>query len=200
MTEFVFLLLHRALAGAHNGFGYEKRWRSMYFIEFTLIGMCLAGFHYWPGMGSPRWLIAAAGILVGLGVLATLAVGDSFDPRYNIVPADVHLYELGKTGFVLLAWVLGNGDLIGICAAVYPGLILHKGFVNWGTDQNFFYYGTDDPTGATFSIPLLGWKIPRLPQWMRYVLAVLSVFGYVVASSWGWEVRLLDLWNAIKWW
>lgn len=198
MTEFIFLFLYRVLAGAHNSLGYEKQWRMMYNVETLLCLMALAGVWIFPNLHAPHWTVIPTAFMLGLAFMAILAVGDSFDERYNIVPADVHFYEMGKTGLVILAWMLGNGDLIGICASVYPGLIIHKGLINLGTNQSFFYYGTDDASGRTFSIPILGIKVRRAPQWMRFVLAGISIVGLILAMKWKIEVRLFDLLAFLK--
>jgi len=198
MTEFFFLFFFRVLAGAQNSAGYEKHWRMMYNIESILCVMALAGMLIFPHLHAPHWTVIPTSLMLGLAFMAILAVGDSFDERYNIVPADVHFYEMGKTGLVVLAWILGNGDLIGICASVYPGLIIHKGLINLGTNQSFFYYGTDDASGRTFSIPILGIKVRRAPQWLRFVLAGVSIVGMLLAIKFKFEFRLFDLLPFLK--
>lgn len=74
--------------------------------------------------------------------------------------------------------IFSNHGLYGVALAVYPALIIQKGLINLGAGEDWFFVGTDDPTGATFCIPTIDYCISRSSQVIRYTLAFLS-FGFL---------------------
>lgn len=180
MIEFIYLFLFRSLSGAQNGFGYARQQNgrriTTFLMELILIG---TAFVFLRGDASPVWwqMIFILGGLV-ISLLGVAGVEGSFDPEWNLLFDDVHFWEVLATGGVTISWVAAGGNLVTIAASVYPALILHKGFVNIGSRKSFFYHGTDDHTGKTYSIPILGWKIPRLSTSWRITLAVASIAAF----------------------
>lgn len=181
MFEFLYLFIFRAVSGAQNGFGYADRQNGRRIVTFLMeLALIATGFLFLRIGDHLEWwqmMFVIVGLVVSL--LGVAGVEGSFDPEWNLIFDDVHFWEVLATGGVTISWVVAGGNLVTIAASVYPALILHKGFVNIGSRKSFFYHGTDDETGKTYSIPILGWKIPRLSTSWRITLAVASiaVFG-----------------------
>lgn len=196
MIEFLYLFLFRALSGAQNGLGYADQ-RIPRTITSFLMCAILIGTLMILLLRAPEsiWKVVAV-LLVIASILGVLGVEDSYNEKTNLFKSDVHFWELLATGGITLAWMALGGNLIGIVASVYPGLILHKGFINLGSGQKWWYHGTDDKTGQTFSIPLLGWKIPRQSTRTRISLAVISVMIIIINTGLQWHVSLQQI---IKW-
>lgn len=197
MIEFLYLFLLRAISGGQNGFGYAKRGtlRAITsFIMTLILGLTLAVIlqrapeSYWK-------LAAALGMVVSLA--GVIGVEDSFNPKYKIFATDIHLWEILILGGVTIAFASLGANLISIACSVYPGLILHKGFVNIGSGKKWWYAGTDDKTGKTFSIPLLNLKIPRISTRARISIAVISVMVMIINTSLNWEISLQTVLNWI---
>ncbi|WP_143473331.1 hypothetical protein [Flavilitoribacter nigricans] len=193
MIEFLYLFLFRALSGAQNGFGYAKK--SVYrVITSGLMVAVLAGSLFcWLQSAPESYWKAGTVILVIISIVGTIGVEDSFNPNYQILPKDIHLWEMLATGGITLAWMALGGNLISIAASIYPGLILHKGFINLGSGQKWWYAGTDDRTGKTFSIPLLNIKVPRLGTMGRISIAVASVMAMIINTSLHWRITVQDV-------
>lgn len=190
MLLFLYLFLFRALSGVQNGFGYADR-KILRTITTLIMGLALMGTLFWIFYYPPEsyWKVASI-FLVLASIVGVLGVEDSFNDNYQILPKDVHLWEILATGGVTLAWVTLGGNLISIAASIYPGLILHKGFINLGSGKTWWYHGTDDPSGQTYSIPLLGIKIPRLSTRGRISIAVASLMAVIINSSLQWEISV----------
>lgn len=193
MLEFSYLVLFRWLSGLQNALGYAGRQRGRMIVSFAMAIMLIGGMTlcflmrpYWPAN-------AIIGMLATTSIIGTAGVEDAFNTDIRIFPRDIHLFELLATGGITLAWAVAGGNLITIAAATYPGLIVHKGLINLGAGLPFWHHGTDDATGRTFSIPLLGLSVPRLPQSGRILLAIASVVATVVAASWGKAVTIYSL-------
>lgn len=194
MIEFLYLFLFRALSGAQNGAGYAKQQTLRVIITFTMCTVLIGT--VFTILYQPRetpWEVFAV-LLILISTLGAVGVEDSFNPSYQYLPKDIHFWEMLATGGITLAWVLLGGNLIGIAASVYPGLILHKGFVNLGSGKGWWYAGTDDRTGKTFSIPLLGIKVPRLNTRGRVHIAVISILAMIVNhTTLHWKISLQDI-------
>lgn len=104
--------------------------------------------------------------------------------------ADIHLWEDLLTGGYGVYLVLSGFNILMIACAMYPALILHKGLINIGSNQSFFASATDDATGKTYGIPLLGIKIKRSSTTFRVVLALLSLVGAFLVLKYGWSLSL----------
>lgn len=190
MILFSLLVLFRALAGWQNGLGYAKKIKASFFLYVLLAVLCAGGVAWLLLAQKPTWISYVACVLMALSFVSALAIHRIFIGEFKGNYADIHFWEMFKTGGVTLAAVAINSDLIPIALSVYPGLILHKAGVNLPLGLGFFYHGTDDETGATFSIPLLGWKVKRMSTRTRIIIAVASVAGMVAAHYFNLHLRL----------
>ena len=193
MFDFLFLLIFRALSGAQNGFGYAGQSVGRTLTSGLALSMLIGFYFMFHLYQAPSWssILAITGILVSM--LGIVGVEDSFNPGFNILPRDIHFWELLATGGITISFILLGGNLLAIAGSVYPGLILHKGFVNIGSGKGWWYQGTDDASGKTFKIPLLNIKVPRLSTRWRIVLAVGSVLGFHFSWAKGWSISLLEV-------
>jgi len=104
--------------------------------------------------------------------------------------ADIHLWEDLLTGGYGVYLVLSGFNILMLACAMYPALIVHKGLINIGSDLPFFASATDDATGKTYGIPLLGIKVKRSSTTFRLVLAGLSLVGAFLILKYGWSLSL----------
>lgn len=181
MTELLFTACFRIISGAQNGAFYARRHGLGAFISVVMLFIALASM-----AAMPPWL--PWGLAVGAAI-STAGIYLSFGrPQWRY--ADVHLWELFATGAYTLAWCASGANILLIAAGVYPSLLLHKGLINWGGGHPFLYHGTNDATGATYALPLLGWHVPRTSLRARLVLAALSVVAAIVVLATGWAWRI----------
>jgi len=201
--EFIYLFLFRTLSGWQNGCGYAIRhtgsesgeiWYKMQLLVITfLLGIGALSQLLWLGQAPTLFWKITTALLCSVSIVGVFGVYDSFEDDINFFPRDIHFWELVCTTGVTLGWVTLGGNLFLIAAHVYPALLLHKGAVNIGSGLPFWDHRTDDATGATFSIPLLGLRIPRLSAWMRQVLAVGSLIGAGLCWWYGWSFTIYNL-------
>lgn len=188
MSEFAFLFIFRSLSGAKNGSGYGKDVDSVASIGLVMLALCALLILYFNVFLD---ITLFQRITSGLAVLGSaLGVWLTWRGLDGSMKVDVHFWELWATGGVTVAWALAGGNLLTIAASVYPGLVMHKGFVNILQGHPWWDKATDDPTGATFSIPLLGWKVPRLGTVGRVILAIASLAGLIGVEILGWSINL----------
>jgi hypothetical protein len=189
--EFLLPFLIRVASGLQNGLGYANngKWRSicsLLLMAFT----ALAGLGFIKATAGSYGQEVAAYLPLLLTVVALGGVEDSFSSKFSILPRDIHLYET-IFGYTLpLFFMVAGGNVLWIVASTYPALILHKTAINIGSGKHWSYEGTDDPTGKTYTIPLLGITVPRLNLRWRIGLAVVSILFFVVSWLLGWELRL----------
>ena len=158
---------YRVLSGLQNAFGYAMRRIGVIITSVTMVITSIKLIKNFKG-----WKNILASILLIIGATAGVLIGLNF---LNIIPIDIHLMELITTSFQWLAMALSDTDIPLLMASVYPALLLHKGFINLGSGQNWFYTGTDDPSGRTFGFKWLKIKIPRMGNGVRYTLGGLSL-------------------------
>jgi len=104
--------------------------------------------------------------------------------------ADIHLWEDLLTGGYGVYLVLSGFNILMIMCAVYPALIIHKGLINVGSNLSFFASATDDPTGKTYGIPLLGIKVKRSSTTFRLICAALSLVAAFLILRYEWSLSL----------
>lgn len=180
MYVFFYLFAYRTLSGVQNGLGYAKRNGWLAIVSCLLIaGAMLPAWIMWPQATALAKTGAALGTIISM--VGAFGVYDSFSDSFKVLPKDVHFWELLATSGVMMCWIALGGDLIQIAAHVYPALLLHKGAVNIGSRLPFWGNRTDDPTGATYNIPLLGIRIPRFGVTQRKLFAVVSFLLMMVA-------------------
>ena len=195
MIPFTFLTIFRALSGLQNGLGYGRHRlaRAIVSIIMLLDIAALAIYLHLIGiLPWQHWL--ALGCLL-ISAVGSFGVEDNFNKRLDLFKRDIHFWELLATGGVTLASILMGLDLIGIACSVYPGLVLHKGFVNVCSGLGWWYHGTDDATGKTFNVPLLGIRVPRLSLKGRIALALLSLLTIITTSSLHFKISIFGLLN-----
>lgn len=187
MNEFAFLFIFRALSGAKNGSGYAKSegLALIGMIMLILSALLIIYFNLFLDLTLFQRITASLSV-----VASALGVWLTWKGLAGNTKIDIHFWELWATGGVTVAWVLAGGNLLTIAASVYPGLIMHKGFVNTLQGHPWWDKATDDPTGATFSIPFLGIKVPRLGTVGRVILAIASIAGLIAVEILGWSINL----------
>lgn len=184
--EFIFLFLHRAISGAQNGLGYARHsWRPAATIALIIFAVALMG--YAVTQPIPIVFRIAAPLAGALGLAAAVMADQSFAQQGGGRIYDIHFWETICTGAIWAGTVLAGGNILLCLAAVYPALILHKGFVNLGSGLPWWDKRTDDTSGKTFSIPFLGISIPRAPTQARVLLAVASLLLAALATLFDWR-------------
>lgn len=179
------------MSGVQNGVGYSKNEPGLKKMSIVLaVLIIIQTIFFWAFTDLFDTVKIVSSVLMLVSLICVFGAYDSFVEDFNTFPTDIHLFEMGVTGGVTLAWIGMSGNLIMIAASVYPALILHKGFINLGSGLDFFDNRTDDPTGKTFSIPLLGIKIPRIGTTVRIALAAISVAIAIVAQVLHWSIRI----------
>lgn len=135
------LIFFRALSGVQNAFYYAK-------LEMLAKVWALVLIAYIAWMLEGWYAISAIGV-----VFAYL----SFEGK--LWKGSIHLVEIFKTGLPILAYFVSGGNLVDIMLSTYPGLVLHKMVINWGSGQKILSDVTDDPTGRSFTFTVsLKWK------------------------------------------
>lgn len=175
--------LHRLLSGARNGMLYAPKEAAPYAaavvgLPMTVVAVLLAVI----AGRLPGWSFLPDYNHITSGVAVVLTAAFSFMAlRYNNQNAgkyekDLHLWTQAEQMAVSVPMLLaGPLGLIALACMVYPAVLVQKSIINsffglsWRDDR------TDDETGATYSIPSLGMKIPRLTQKIRAILAAISI-------------------------
>lgn len=196
MITFIILIIQRAASGAQNGFGYAKS-RMQYIATLNLAAMAGLGATIALVSPLPAWqkglaIMAFAGSMIGAGMVDMAFAARKEGRTLPKWQADIHLWENAITGGFFLGVVLYGANIIMAVLAVYPGLILHKGFVNLGSKLAFFAGRTDDASGKTYGLPSLGIKVPRLSVRVRIALAILSIAAAVLAGKLGWGLYFVE--------
>jgi hypothetical protein len=198
MFAFLFLFLYRTLSGVQNGFGYAIRNKPSSYGAISFVSVILAVAPYlpilltdYPALPLGAKMLAWTG--AAISTIGAVAVWDNFTDLLRRFTLGIHFWEMWVTSGVTLCWIALGGNLYLIAAHVYPALLLHKGAVNIGSGLPFWDHRTDDPTGKTFSIPLLNIKVPRMTLRGRQILAVVSLVGAAVVLWKGYSFTLLNL-------
>lgn len=193
MLEFIFAFIYRVVSGAQNGFGYANQVRGRV-AATTIMAVLGAALLVTAALGNmPAALKGGAIALSLVGMAGAIAVEDSFNQDINIFPADIHLYETLTTGAITLALCLAGHNVLMVACSVYPGLIIHKGLINALPGNSWWDTRTNDPTGKTFDIPLLGISIPRGSNTWRISAAVASIIVAILSNQFGWGIWLYPL-------
>jgi hypothetical protein len=177
LTIFLLFTLNRALSGVANGLFYGGR---KYGVAFVLLAVSTLGICIPAILQSEGWqrALAAVGALACALSMAGLYV--SFR-RSSSPVADIHLWTLSHqtalAGTVFFAW-MSWPVFWALCLAVFPSNALQKIAVNLFAGHPWNHKETNDPSGNTYTIPLLGIKMPRIRSVEALlVLAALSMFG-----------------------
>jgi hypothetical protein len=135
------LTLFRALSGVQNALYYAKLDMIAKLWALVLIGYIAYMLEGWY-------------ILSAIGVVFSYL---SFEGK--LWKGSIHLVEIFKTSLPILAYFVSGGNLVDILLSTYPGLVLHKMVINWGSGQKILSDVTDDPTGRSFTFTVsIEWK------------------------------------------
>lgn len=174
MLTFLLLFVQRVLSGTVNGAGYGQRGDLVLFFSAMHLGATAACCVLLPDEPA-RWIM----LLPTAALHLKAAVFLNF--RFPWKPAnDIHLLETITVSVPMLLVCLSGNSVCLAAASVYPALLLHKGFINWGGGTSFWNEATDDATGKTWGLPSLGIAIPRTGNRFRVAMAAVSVFGAVI--------------------
>lgn len=180
MEAFVIAFIHRALSGLQNGLGYAKKE-----IWLWIVGAVLVFYPYLTAKAHWLFYLFTA---VNLACVSMKMMSFTDDLKFLKKLKDIHLWEgLVTGGFFVWMAISGHNILMLLCS-VYPALILHKGFINLGSGLKFLASATDDETGKTYGIPILGIKIPRSSTKFRLIVAGLSILAAAVVYFAKWNV------------
>jgi hypothetical protein len=156
------------MSGIVSYFGYSHRVLGLVLMSILMIGFPLLTMN-WNLFFIIFFVVNAITIIMKM-VSFDVDLGLS-----NLKYKDIHLWEsLVTGGYVMYLMLIGHNILLLMCS-VYPALILHKGFINLGCKLTFFAEATDDPTGKTYGIPLLGIKVKRSSTKFRLIAAGVSL-------------------------
>lgn len=181
--SFLYPFIQRIMSGAASYFGYSHKVAGMLFIT---IMMCL-----YPFLTSHHsWFFVLFYIVNIITVgMKFISFDDSITgwlKKYK----DIHLWEsLVTGGYIVFLTFTGYNILLLICS-VYPALIIHKGLINLGSKLSFFAEATDDATGKTYGIPLLGIKVPRSSTKIRLIAAGISIIAAIVILYFNWNLAI----------
>jgi len=178
MESFIIAFIHRGLSGLQNGFGYAKHTAWLWAAMLSLMLYPMVSY-------KEHWLFY---LFIGCNMVNVLMKTVSFTDDLPSLKKfkDIHLWENFVTGGFFLWLSISGHNILTLCCSVYPAMILHKGFINLGSKLDFFAEATDDATGKTYGIPILGIKIPRSGTKMRLILAGLSLItlGVILLMKW----------------
>lgn len=183
MVSFLAPYLQRILSGAASFFGYSKRTVGLWIISLIMMAFPLIVVQY-------NWFFVLFMIVNVITIAMKAFSFDNTTTGFFKEYRDIHLWEdLVTGGFMVYMSLTGFNILLLICS-VYPSLIIHKGLINLGNNLSFFAKATDDPTGKTYSIPLLGIKVPRSTTKMRLIFAGLSLIALVIILAMNYNLSI----------
>lgn len=168
ILSFLIAFIQRILSGAASYFGYSKQIVGLIIVSALMIALPFL-------VPNNHWIFIAFLIVnlltVGMKAISFIRNIKGWIAKYE----DIHFWEdLVTGGFILYLTLTGHNIIMLICS-VYPSLIIHKGLINLGNGLPFFSNVSDDATGKTYSIPLLGIKINRSSTKFRVIAAGISI-------------------------
>jgi len=184
MLEFIYAFSQRALSGAQNMYGYSKK--KGLFLLFTLIMLLFPFINYRPDLLFFIFVIINVFDVYMKAASFNLLPYMTFLKKYR----DIHFWEDIVTGGYFIFLILAHFNILYLICSVYPALILHKGLINKGSGLSFFASATDDATGKTYGIPLLGIKIKRSSTKLRLIFAAISLIAAALIFIFGWNLSL----------
>ena len=173
ILSFFFAFIQRVMSGAASLFGYKKNFFGLHVVSLAMILLPI-----WTA--EHNWLFWLFMVVNAICVVMKVVSFDDEIKGWTAKYKDIHLWENLVTGGFGLFLALTGHNLLMLVLAVYPALILHKGLINIGSGLSFFAEATDDATGKTYGIPLLGIKVKRSSTKFRLIVAGLSLIGAVL--------------------
>lgn len=181
--SFIYPFIQRIMSGAASYFGYSHKIVGMLLISILMCTYPLLTTH-------SSWFFVLFYIVNVITVGMKFISFDDGITGWISKYKDIHFWEnLVTGGYVLFLTLTGYNILLLICS-VYPALIIHKGLINLGSKLSFFAEATDDATGKTYGIPLLGIKIPRSSTKIRLLIAGLSIIATVSILYFNWNLAI----------
>lgn len=183
MLDFVYSFVQRVLSGTQNMYGYSKKKGMFLFLSIVMLFFPLITY-------QPTIIFLIFFIINAFDVYMKAA-------SFNLLPymgflkkyRDIHFWENLVTGGYSVFLVLAHFNILYMLCSVYPALIIHKGLINKGSGLPFFATATDDGTGKTYGIPLLGIKIKRSGNVLRLTFAAISLIAVAVIFILGWNLH-----------
>lgn len=166
--SFIYPFLQRIMSGAASYFGYSHN-----LLGIFIMSLAMAFYPFLTPHSS--WLFALFYVVNVITVGMKFISFDTSIKGWLNKYKDIHLWENLVTGGYMLFLSLTGFNIILLMCSVYPALIIHKGLINLGSKLPFFAEATDDATGKTYGIPLLGIKIKRSGTKFRLIAAGLSI-------------------------
>lgn len=184
IVSFVLAFTQRIASGFQSMFGYSKKKFGFAFGTLLMLSFPL----FFIKAGWVFWLY----LIVNTMIVYMKTMSFRVYPQLTAFNkySDIHLWEDLLTGGYAVYLTLSGFNILMIICAMYPALIMHKGLINIGSNQSFFASATDDATGKTYGIPLLGIKVNRSSTKFRLVLAGLSLVGAYLVLKLGWSLTL----------
>lgn len=177
----VLFVLHRLLSGVRNGTQYNRKPAAAKAPLLALLAMSLLSIilgavvlnmHSWKFL--PTWLSALKYLLIPASWVAGYFATQLHSSNKWL--RDIHLWteveQLCLSGLLLLSGLAG---VIVWACTIYPAVFTQKTVINRFCEMAWHEDRTDDPTGATYSIPALNLKIPRTTQKIRLILTAISI-------------------------
>ncbi len=184
---FAAYLLHRISSGLRNGMIYREgdRVRNLSLVPTGIMISVLLIAILKSTMTQPWAIIVrlnaseATTAILFLLCAAASVMAISRVRGWHIFPAsDLHTWTFLEQVFLSALFLsFGWEAMLGACCAVYPAVVAQKASINYFVGLEWNDERTDDPTGATYSLPILGLKIavPRLSHRIRLSLSLLSI-------------------------
>ena len=181
MDLFIWAIIIRGLSGFDNASFYsDKRVLATF---FSILHVLLIG--YWSFNHPVQWVHFAGMITCGSVVWCWFTFVEKKGDW-------IHLTESMITASFTLIAILADGNLVDLTLALYPAMVIFNAPINFIDTGELVQKvdRTDDPTGKTFGIPILGIKIPRIANgYFKLHLAYWSVVLYLV-NKWAFHVHI----------
>jgi len=165
---FLYAFLQRVMSGIVSYFGYSHKAVGLVLMSLLMVVYPFISMEF-------NFFFILFFIVNVITIVMKMASFDVDLGLSSLKYKDIHLWENLVTGGYVMYLMLTGHNIILLMCSVYPALILHKGFINWGSKLTFFAEATDDPTGKTYGIPLLGIKVKRSSTKFRLIAAGASI-------------------------
>lgn len=190
---FLIYLVHRMVSGVRNGSMYNPKsdalqvpvvaaW-ALPLLAFVGIGLSahLSDFDLLTRYFPRSHQIVAASILAALSGGCSVMALQYRSPDAKSYEKDLHLWTQAEQMLLTAGMVvLSPWAVLAVVLCTYPAVFMQKGIINRFVEEDWFFNGTDDPTGKYYGLPSLGIRIPRTTQRLRLWLSLASIFVFVI--------------------
>lgn len=181
--SFIYPFVQRIMSGAASYFGYSHKVEGILIVSILMCMFPLLTAH-------ATWFYVLFSIINIICVMMKFVSFDTSITGWLTKYRDIHLWENLVTGGYMLFLTLTGFNILLLACSVYPALIIHKGLINLGSKLSFFAEATDDSTGKTYGIPLLGIKVKRSSIKIRLIVAGISIIAAIAILCFKWEFAL----------